>query len=101
LSIKEKLDACEKLLKEIRAYLRSSTPTGKLTESSNVIIEDGALLVYSEDDFRDAYLAYKQELKDLFSDRADCPVIEEFRLTFEDELVDMYYNSRPQDDEED
>jgi hypothetical protein len=80
--------------------LRSSTPTGKLTESSNVIIENGALLIYSEDDFRTAYLAYKQELKDLFSERAECPAIEEFRLTFEDELVDMYYNNTANDDDD-
>ena len=101
LNIREKLDACEKLLKEVRAYLRSTTPTGKLTESSNLLLEDGAFIIYGEEDLRKAYLAYKGELKQLFETRADIPSVEEFRFTFEDELLDMFYNSQDDSDDDD
>jgi len=80
--------------------LRSSTPTGKLTESSNAIIEDGVFIMYPEDALRSAFLSYKKELTDLFGERAEIPTIEEFRFSFEDELVDTYYLDYPDEDED-
>lgn len=81
--------------------MRSTTPTGKLTESSNCIVEDGVFIVYPEDALRQAFLAYKSELSGLFGERAEIPTIEEFRFTFEDELVDMYWQNPEREDEDD
>jgi hypothetical protein len=86
---------------EIRAYLRSTTPTGKLTESSNAIVEDGVFILYPEEALRQAYLKYKAELKGLFEEKAEVPPIEEFRFTFEDELVETYYDNMPKEDDDD
>jgi hypothetical protein len=56
--------------------------------------------MYPEDALRSAFLSYKKELTDLFGERAEIPTIEEFRFSFEDELVDTYYSDYSDEDED-
>jgi len=79
------------LLVEIRAYLRSTSPSGKLTESFNIIpLDDGSEdgIVYTEEALRQAYVDFMENIKLFNLEPEDTPVtIEEFRIMWEESLV--------------
>ena len=90
--IKEKLEGCEKTLKEIRAYLRMTSPSGKLTTSFNGLKLEGSehAIIYTEDALHDAYDDFLEILERVGADPDQKPTVEEFRISYEEELMEEY-----------
>lgn len=57
--------------------------------------------MYGEEALRNSYLNHKQSLSDLFGDKVEAPTIEEFRIQYEEEVVQEYWAQQDEADEED
>lgn len=83
---------------QIRQYLRDTQPTGKLTDSHNAIhISGDEVLFYSEEALVEGYAQFIDSMIIAHLPESEHPTIEEFRIYFEDSLIDEYTN----DDEDD
>lgn len=78
---------------QIRQYLRDTQPTGKLTDSHNAIhISGDEVLFYTEEALAEGYAQFIDSMIIAHLPEYDQPTIEEFRIYFEETLVDEYVN---------
>lgn len=83
---------------QIRHYLRDTQPTGKLTDSHNAIyISEDEVLFYSEEALAEGYAQFIDSMIIAHLPECDQPTIEEFRIYFEETLVDEYMNNGEDD----